>query len=158
MYRQRMHDLIQLVESGKKPRLYLDGPRGEVLTSMCISLASSHTADSHGLATVLWDFTAGCICWLHQQCLRTGLHCLECRRRQEHHDGDASRVGPHIRAGRGVCTFCIHIHGRRHVPQVMNVLTSSLCTWHIVASSCLLQGAHSRLLHCSGPLHGAARQ
>ena len=30
MYRQRMHDLIQLVESGKKPRLYLDGPRGEV--------------------------------------------------------------------------------------------------------------------------------
>ena len=61
MFRQRMHDLIQLVESGKKPRLYLDGPRGEVLTSMCNPLASSHTADSHDLATVLCDFAAGCI-------------------------------------------------------------------------------------------------
>lgn len=28
MYRQCMHDLIQLVASGSKPQLYLDGPAG----------------------------------------------------------------------------------------------------------------------------------
>lgn len=66
MYRQRMHDLIQLVESGKKPRLYLDGPRGGVLTSMSIPLASSHTADSHTTwplyyGTLLLAASAGCI-------------------------------------------------------------------------------------------------
>jgi hypothetical protein len=35
MYRQRMHDLIQLVASGTKPQLYLDGPRGECAQCVC---------------------------------------------------------------------------------------------------------------------------
>lgn len=35
MYRQIMHDLIQLVASGSKRKLYLDGPTGNLFRANC---------------------------------------------------------------------------------------------------------------------------